>query len=117
MINTQTNPISNVTQPSAYHYNKVNTQQFANGMPISENSINQIEHSFRQFNNLTPRYMKNVYSPSLSPSSGSTTESFLKAKALLSSNFRQNEKATRYQMISEIDLKLYNMQKTIDLFI
>ena len=97
--------------------NKINAQQFANGMPISENSVNQVEHSSRQFNNLAPRYMKNIYSPSLSPSSGSTTENFLKSKALLSSNFRHNEKATRYQMISEIDLKLYNMQKTIDLFI
>ena len=117
MINTQINPINNVTQPSVHHYNKFNAQQFANGMPISENSVNQVEHSSRQFNNLAPRYMKNIYSPSLSPSSGSTTENFLKSKALLSSNFRHNEKATRYQMISEIDLKLYNMQKTIDLFI
>ena len=61
--------------------------------------------------------MKNVYSPSLAPSTGSTTESFLKAKTSYSSNFRQNEKATRYQMISPQDLKLYNMQKSIDLYI
>ena len=122
MYNTQVNPTTSYNnnlfnQPSINHYSKINTQQFANGMPISENGITQIEHSSRQFNNLKPNFMKNVYSPSLAPSTGSTTESFLKAKTSYSSNFRQNEKATRYQMISQQDLKLYNMQKSIDLYI
>ena len=122
MYNTQVNPTTSYNnnlfnQPSINHYSKINTQQFANGMPISENGITQIEHSSRQFNNLKPNFMKNVYSPSLAPSAGSTTESFLKAKTSYSSNFRQNEKATRYQMISQQDLKLYNMQKSIDLYI
>ena len=122
MYNTQVNPTTSYNnnlfnQPSINHYSKINTQQFANGMPISENGITQIEHSSRQFNNLKPNFMKNVYSPSLAPSAGSTTESFLKAKTSYSSNFRQNEKATRYQMISQQDIKLYNMQKSIDLYI
>ena len=122
MYNTQVNPTTSYNnnlfnQPSINHYSKINTQQFANGMPISENGITQIEHSSRQFNNLKPNFMKNVYSPSLAPSTGSTTESFLKAKTSYSSNFRQNEKATRYQMTSQQDLKLYNMQKSIDLYI
>ena len=122
MYNTQVNPTTSYNnnlfnQPSINHYSKINTQQFANGMPISENGITQIEHSSRQFNNLKPNFMKNVYSPSLAPSTGSTTESILKAKTSYSSNFRQNEKATRYQMISQQDLKLYNMQKSIDLYI
>ena len=122
MYNTQVNPTTSYNnnlfnQPSINHYSKINTQQFANGMPISENGITQIEHSSRQFNNLKPNFMKNVYSPSLAPSAGSTTESFLKAKTSYSSNFRHNEKATRYQMTSQQDLKLYNMQKSIDLYI
>ena len=82
MYNTQVNPTTSYNnnlfnQPSTNHYSKINTQQFANGMPISENGITQIEHSSRQFNNLKPNFMKNVYSPSLAPSTGSTTESFL----------------------------------------
>ena len=118
MINTQTNPaVNNYNQPSINPYNRVNYHQFANGMPISDNSVPQIENSSRQFNNLAPNYMKNLYSPFLAPSSGSTTENFLRAKATNSSNFRHNEKVTRYQMISQQDLKLYKMQKSIDLYI
>ena len=45
------------------------------------------------------------------------SESFIKAKSTYSPNFQHNEKATRYQMISEINQKLYKMQKNIDLYI
>ena len=116
-VNTYNNihgvqPIANVTS-------RYSTIHSANDMPINHhtNFVDEPSSSHRRYNNLTPNYMKNVYSPSLAPSSGSTTENFLKAKSILSSNFRHNEKATRYQMISEIDLKLYKMQKNIDLYI
>ena len=83
-------------------------------MPISENGITQINiHLAIMYK---ANFEKYLFTISCTFDS-STTESFLKAKTSYSSNFRQNEKATRYQMISEIDLKLYNMQKTIDLFI
>ncbi len=100
-----------------YDVNKVSNNQTANGMPITNNFVGEPTNVYRQSNNLSPNYMKQVYSSYLAPSNGSTTESFLKAKASFSSNFRHNEKATRYQMVSEINQKLYKMQKKIDLFI
>ena len=106
-------------QPMANVNGRYSSTYSANDMPINHhtNFVDETSNSYRRNNNLTPNYMKSVYSPSLGPSSGSTTENFLKAKSILSSNFRHNEKATRYQMISEIDLKLYKMQKNIDLYI
>ena len=106
-------------QPIANVNGRYSTTYSANDMPINHhtNFVDETSSLYRRYNNLAPNYMKNVYSPSLGPSSGSTTENFLKAKSIFSSNFRHNEKATRYQMISEIDLKLYKMQKNIDLYI
>ena len=106
-------------QPIANVKSTYNTTYSANVVPINNQSsfVDETFNTYRRNNNLIPDYMKKVYSPSLAPSSGSTTESFLKAKAALSSNFRHNEKATRYQMISEITQKLYKMQKNIDLYI
>ena len=104
--NSQQNVVSNLPRiPSA------------NGVPITNQFISETQSINRQTNNLQPNYMKKVYSPYLSPSNGSTTESFLKSKISFSPAFQHNEKATRYQMVSEINQKLYKMQKKIDLFI
>ena len=115
------NSYSNVhsIQPIATTNGRYSNIFSANDMPINSqtNFVDQSSHTYRRNNNLVPDFMKNVYSPSLGPSSGSTTENFLKAKSINSSNFRHNEKATRYQMTSEINLKLYKMQKNIDLYI
>ena len=115
------NSYSNVhsIQPIATVNGTYSNTYSANGMPITSqaNFVDQSSNIYKRNNNLVPDYMKKVYSPSLAPSSGSTTESFLKAKSINSSNFRHNEKATRYQMTSEINLKLYKMQKNIDLYI
>ena len=100
-----------------YEVNKVSNNQSANGMPITKNFVGEATNIYRQNNSLSPNYMRQAYSSYLAPSNGSTTESFLKAKASFSSNFRHNEKAIRYQMVSEINQKLYKMQKKIDLFI
>lgn len=102
-------PLSNIGKP-------INNLT-ANDVPFTENSVTQITNINRQNNNLSPNYMRQVYSNHLAPSNGSTSESFLKARASLSSNFRHNEKTIRYQMISEINQKLYKMQKKIDLYI
>ena len=105
-------PLSNVKSP-------YNTTYSANVVPINNQSsfVDETFNTYRRNNNLMPDYMKKVYSPSLGPSSGSTTESFIKAKSTYSPNFQHNEMATRYQMISEINQKLYKMQKNIDLYI
>ena len=106
-------------QPIANVNGRYSTTYSANDMPINHhtNFVDETSSSYRRYNNLAPNYMKYVYSTSLVPSSGSTTENFLKAKSIKTSNFRHNEKATRYQMISEINQKLYKMQKNIDLYI
>ena len=77
-VNTYNNihgiqPIANVTS-------RYSTTYSANDMPINHhtNFVDETSSSHRRYNNLTPNYMKNVYSPSLAPSSGSTTENFLK---------------------------------------
>ena len=105
-------PVANVKSP-------YNTTYSANVVPINNQSsfVDETFNTYRRNNNLIPDYMKKVYSPSLGPSGGSTTESFIKAKSTYSPNFQHNEKATRYQMISEINQKLYKMQKNIDLYI
>ena len=119
MINTYTLPTTskyNQSHSTDYHI-KANAVQSANTMPVTKMFVGEPSNIEKQNNNLLPNYMKQVYSPYLAPSNGSTTESFLKAKSTFSSNFRHNEMATRYQMTSEIPLKLYKMRKKIDLFI
>ena len=72
--------------------------------------------SHRQQNNLHHNYRKQIYSVYGAPSSGSTTE-VLKSKSLSSPIYRHNEMSTKYNMISSVPMKLYKMQKSIDLFI
>ena len=86
----------------------------ANTMPTTR-IVGDIKNSNRQENNLHHNFRKQVFSPYLAPSNGSTTESFLKAKSIKSSIYRHNEMSTKYHMISAIPIKLYNMQRKIDL--
>ena len=41
----------------------------------------------------------------------------LKSKSLNSPIYRHNEMSTKYNMISSVPMKLYKMQKSIDLFV
>ena len=106
------NAVSNINESTTS--NSVNTN-IANNMPITTKVVGDVKNSNRQQNNLHHNFRKQIYSPYLAPSSGSTTESFLKAKAITSSIYRHNEMSTKYYMISTIPIKLYNMQKKIDL--
>ncbi len=114
--NTATINSFNQNQNTDYDLN-VNAVRSANTMPVTKNFVGEPSNIEKQNNRLVPNYMRQVYSPYLAPSNGSTTESFLKAKTSFSSNFRHNEMATRYQMTSEIPLKLYKMRRKIDLII
>ena len=101
------------TKPISYN----NVSNIANSVPITDNYVRSISDSQRQQNNLQYNYRKQLYSVYGAPSSGSTTESFLKSKSLNSPVYRHNEMSTKYSMISSVPMKLYKMQKSIDLFI
>ena len=118
----QTTTINNLNGPQQpiYQINNLSSSvKSANSVPShnASNFVDETHHSYKKNNSLQPNYMKQVYSPLLAPSNGSTTESFLKSKSLLSSNYRHNESVTKYEFISKGHLKLYQMQKKIDLFI
>ncbi len=87
----------------------------ANTMPMTKNFVSQVSNSNKQNNNFHHNYLKRIYSANLTPSNGSTTESFLKSKSTFSPIFRHNEMATRYEMISSIPMKLYQIKKKINL--
>ena len=101
------------TKPISYN----NVSNIANSVPITDSYVRSISESHRQQNNLHHNYRKQLYSVYGAPSSGSTTESFLKSKSLNSPVYRHNEMSTKYNMISSVPMKLYKMQKSIDLFI
>ena len=101
------------TKPISYN----NVSNIANSVPITENYIKSISESQRQQNNLQYNYRKQLYSAYGAQSTGSTTESFLKSKSLNSPIYRHNEMSTKYNMISSVPMKLYKMQKSIDLFV
>ena len=109
-------PISTIPHSSNHStgQSSINTG-VANTMPITSRNVGDIKNSNRQENNLHHNFRKQVYSPYLAPSNGSTTESFLKSKSIKSSIYRHNEMSTKYHMISAIPIKLYNMQRKIDL--
>ena len=94
-----------------------NISNIANSMPITENHVRNINEPLRQQNNLQYNYRRQLYSTYGAPSSGSTTESFLKSKSLYSPVYRHNEMSIKYNMISTVPIKLYKMQKSIDLVI
>ena len=101
------------TKPINYN----NISNIANSVPITENYVRSMGEPLRQQNNLHYNYRKQLYSSFGAPSSGSTTESFLKSKSLNSPVYRHNEMSTKYNMISSVPMKLYKMQKSIDLFV
>ena len=75
------------TKPISYN----NVSNIANSVPITENYVKSISDSQRQQNNLQYNYRKQLYSSYGAPSTGSTTESFLKSKSLNSPIYRHNE--------------------------
>ena len=101
------------TKPISYN----NVSNIANSVPITDSYVRSIGEANRQQNNLHHNYRKQLYSVYGAPSSGSTTESFLKSKSLNSPVYKHNEMSTKYNMISSVPMKLYKMQKSIDLFV
>ena len=71
-------PISTIPHSSNHStaQSSVNTG-VANTMPITTRVVGDIKNSNRQENNLHHNFRKQVFSPYLAPSNGSTTESFL----------------------------------------
>ena len=88
---------------------------FANPVPTNNRTILEPNVIRRPLNNIHPDYLKKVYMPGSNTSSnGSSTESFIRARASMSPAYAHNEILTRYEMISMVPLKLVQINKSVD---
>ena len=86
----------------------------ANNMPNGLLRVPHIENSKNMSNHNVNEYKKNIFTTHLSPSTGSTTENFLKARSLLSPVYRNNEAISKYEAISLGPLMLKQVKKDLD---
>ena len=90
---------------------EINAKHMPNGLlrvPSIENSKNN-NHTFVENKN-----RRQLYTRMLAPSIGSFTENFLKAKALISPVYRNNEALTKYEAISASPVNLNQIKKNLD---
>ena len=112
----------NIENPYAVKIPKVNQSLssesmsgFANPVPTNNRTVLEPNVIRRPLNNMHPDYLKSVYMPGKNSSSnGSSTESFIRARASMSPAYVHNEILTRYEMISMAPLKLIQIKKSID---
>ena len=86
----------------------------ANNMPNGLLRVPHIENSKNMSNHNVNVYKKNIFTTHLSPSTGSSTENFLKARSLLSPVYRNNEAISKYESISLGPLMLKQVKKDLD---
>ena len=86
----------------------------ANNMPNGLLRVPHIENSKNMSNHNVNEYKKNIFTTHLSPSTGSSTESFLKARSLFSPVYRNNEAISKYEAISLGPLMLKQVKKDLD---
>ena len=86
----------------------------ANNMPNGLLRVPHIENSKNMSNHNVNQYKKNIFTTHLSPSTGSSTENFLKARSLLSPVYRNNEAISKYEAISLGPLILKQVKKDLD---
>ena len=86
----------------------------ANNMPNGLLRVPHIENSKNMSNHNVNQYKKNIFTTHLSPSTGSSTENFLKARSLLSPVYRNNEAISKYEAISLGPLMLKQVKKDLD---
>ena len=86
----------------------------ANSMPNGLLRVPHIENSKNMSNHNVNEYKKNIFTTHLSPSTGSSTENFLKARSLLSPVYRNNEAISKYEAISLGPLMLKQVKKDLD---
>ena len=86
----------------------------ANSMPNGLLRVPHIENSKNMSNHNVNEYKKNIFTAHLSPSTGSSTENFLKARSLYSPVYRNNEAISKYEAISLGPLMLKQVKKDLD---
>ncbi len=86
----------------------------ANNMPNGLLRVPHIDNSKSMSNYNVNEYKKNIFTTHLSPSTGSSTENFLKARSLLSPIYRNNEAISKYEAISLGPLMLKQVKKDLD---
>lgn len=86
----------------------------ANNMPNGLLRVPHIDNSKNMSNHNVNEYKKNIFTTHLSPSTGSSTENFLKARSLFSPVYRNNEAISKYEAISLGPLMLKQVKKDLD---
>ena len=98
-------------------YNSNISDKTANNMPNGLMRVAEPQNMKNIANRLNNQQLKQIYTAKLSPSSGSLTESFIKAKSILSPVYRYNEAASKYEAISMGPLLLKQLKKNLDMVI
>ena len=94
--NVNLNPSFNKINP----YSKVDT---ANGMPINSlRVVDPVNNGSRSKEFVQKYNLRNIYSKNFSQSLGSTTDSFLKSRYLLSPIYNNIEAKSKYDMIIDL---------------
>ena len=86
----------------------------ANNMPNGLLRVPHIDNSKNMSNHNVNEYKKNIFTTHLSPSTGTSTENFLKARTLFSPVYRNNEAISKYEAISLGPLMLKQVKKDLD---
>ena len=110
-------PLYSVNKPDNFVYSSQKhsiNDLSANNMPNGLLRVPNIENNKNMNNHLVPDYKKNIFTSSLSPSIGSLTENYLKAKTLLSPVYRNNEAIAKYEAISIGPLMLKHVKRDLD---
>ena len=86
----------------------------ANNMPNGLLRVPHIDNSKNMSNHHVNAYKKNIFTTHLSPSTGSLTENFIKARSLLSPVYRNNEAVSKYEAVSIGPLMLKQVKRDLD---
>ena len=86
----------------------------ANNMPNGLLRVPHIDNSKNMSNHHVNAYKKNIFTTHLSPSTGSLTENFIKARSLLSPIYRNNEAVSKYEAVSISPLMLKQVKRDLD---
>ena len=110
---------NNITPNSSFNkanpYSKVDT---ANGMPIdSFRIVDSANNGSRSREYAQKHDLRNIYAKNLAPSIGSTTDSFLKARLLLSPVFNNVEAKSKYDMVSRLENKVSQVRTQVQLLV
>ena len=111
MLDGNLSNLNNFTKVSPY--SRVDT---ANAMPTNAlRIVEPVNSNARSKEYVQDQNFKELYAKNYSPSSGFSTEKFLKSKFNLSPVYIQNEAKTKYDMISKIPLKKSDLNSEVNI--